>query len=62
MPALPQLGLESSDLDQLSDADAVVLVTVHPRVDHASLAIKAQLFVDLRDATRELSGQQLIQL
>ena len=54
--ALPRQGLESVELDELLDADAVVLVTAHPGIDHAELARRARLFVDLRGATRTTAG------
>src|SRR5437588_7137847 len=49
VPSLPELGLESIALEQAaSDADAIVLVTAHPGIDHASIARDAPLFIDLR--------------
>jgi len=63
VPALPELGLESADLDDaLAGADAVVLVTVHPGIDHAAIAHEAALFVDLRGATRGIRVENLIRL
>jgi UDP-N-acetyl-D-glucosamine dehydrogenase len=62
VPALTELGLESVALDQIADADAVVLVTAHPGVDHAALAGQAQLFVDLRGVTRGLQLENLVRL
>ncbi|MGH2859214.1 MAG: nucleotide sugar dehydrogenase [Solirubrobacteraceae bacterium] len=52
VPALPELGLQSSPLDVAHGADAVVLVTSHPQVDHEPLARGESLFVDLRGVTR----------
>ncbi|HET8978665.1 MAG TPA: nucleotide sugar dehydrogenase, partial [Solirubrobacteraceae bacterium] len=34
--ALPELGLQSSGLQDIVSADAVVLVTAHPQIDHGS--------------------------
>jgi UDP-N-acetyl-D-glucosamine dehydrogenase len=52
VPTLPTLGLASVPLEEIEGADAVVLVTAHPEVDHTALATDAQLFVDLRGVTR----------
>jgi UDP-N-acetyl-D-glucosamine dehydrogenase len=46
----------------LSDADAVVLVTAHPGIDHAAIAREAPLFIDLRGVTRGLHVQNLVRL
>jgi len=62
VPALAELGLENVPLDQIAGADAVVLVTAHPGVDHAALAGQAQLFVDLRGVTRGLQLENLVRL
>jgi UDP-N-acetyl-D-glucosamine dehydrogenase len=61
--SLPQLGLESVPLETATaDADAVVLVTAHPGVDHAAVARDAELFVDLRGVTRGLNVENLVRL
>jgi UDP-N-acetyl-D-glucosamine dehydrogenase len=63
VPALPEHGLESVELEQaVGGADAVVLVTAHPGIDHASLVRDAALFVDLRGVTRGLTGENLVRL
>jgi UDP-N-acetyl-D-glucosamine dehydrogenase len=62
VPALPELGLQSSDLETVISADAVVLVTVHPDVDHQALVESARLFVDLRGATRKLATGDVVRL
>jgi UDP-N-acetyl-D-glucosamine dehydrogenase len=62
VPALPELGLQSSDLETVIAADAVVLVTVHPEVDHQALVESSRLFVDLRGATRKLSTGDVVRL
>ena len=62
VPALPELGLQSSGLDTIASADAVVLVTVHPQVDHGALVTSSPLFVDLRGATRALSRADVVRL
>jgi UDP-N-acetyl-D-glucosamine dehydrogenase len=62
VPELPEHGLRSVALDQLSDADAIVLVTAHPGVDHEALVAGAQLFVDLRGVTRRMAGGNVVRL
>jgi UDP-N-acetyl-D-glucosamine dehydrogenase len=63
VPALKELGLESVGLDAaVSEADAVVLVTAHPGIDHVSIAGSAPLFVDLRGVTRGLQTANLVRL
>jgi UDP-N-acetyl-D-glucosamine dehydrogenase len=62
VPALPELGLTSTSLDAITEADAVVLVTAHPQVDHLALAESAQLFVDLRGVTRRLATGDVVRL
>jgi UDP-N-acetyl-D-glucosamine dehydrogenase len=58
VPSLPDLGLCSTPLaDAVRDADAVVLVTAHPGIDHHALAEQASLFVDLRGVTRTPAGR-----
>jgi UDP-N-acetyl-D-glucosamine dehydrogenase len=50
---LTEFGLTSQPLERaLADADAVVLITAHPGIDHAAIAAAAELFVDLRGITR----------
>jgi UDP-N-acetyl-D-glucosamine dehydrogenase len=54
VPSLPDQGLRSAPLtDAVANADAVVLVTAHPGIDHHALAEQAELFVDLRGITRK---------
>jgi UDP-N-acetyl-D-glucosamine dehydrogenase len=63
VPSLPDVGLESQPLpDAVADADAVVLVTAHPGIDHAAIAREAALFVDLRGITRGQHADNLIRL
>jgi UDP-N-acetyl-D-glucosamine dehydrogenase len=63
VPALPELGLQSSPLeDATADADAVVLVTAHPGIDHLAVARDAALFIDLRGATRGMRVENLVRL
>src|SRR6185437_9828667 len=63
VPSLSALGLESVSLDDaVAEADAVVLVTAHPGVDHAAVATRSALFIDLRGVTRGLEVENLIRL
>ena len=63
VPVLPELGMQSLALDDaVADADAVVLVTAHPDIDHAAIAREAALFVDLRGVTRGIRVDNLVRL
>jgi UDP-N-acetyl-D-glucosamine dehydrogenase len=63
VPALPELGLEHTALDQaLPDADVVVLVTAHPGLDYQTIAEQAPLFIDLRGITRGQRRDNLVRL
>ncbi|MDE3133646.1 MAG: UDP-N-acetyl-D-glucosamine dehydrogenase, partial [Acidobacteriota bacterium] len=63
VPELAGLGLRSCELDEaVADADAVVLVTAHPGIDHLQLARDAALFVDLRGVTRGVTSENLVRL
>ena len=63
VPSLPMLGLESVPLEEaVAEADVVVLVTAHPEVDHAAVAARSALFVDLRGVTRGVESPTLIRL
>ena len=63
VPSLPDLGLQNTPLEEATrDADAIVLVTAHPGIDHSALAREAPLFVDLRGVTRGLQAANLIRL
>jgi UDP-N-acetyl-D-glucosamine dehydrogenase len=63
VPELPELGLVGVELaEAVTGADAVVLVTAHPGIDHRSIARDAALFIDLRGVTRGMDGENLIRL
>jgi UDP-N-acetyl-D-glucosamine dehydrogenase len=62
VPALSEFGLHSAPLNELTGSDALVLVTVHPQIDHAALADAAELFVDLRGVTRRLGVVDAVRL
>ena len=59
VPELPALGLRSVDLRKgagISAYDVVIVVTAHTTVDYHDVVDKAQLVVDLRNATAGLDG------
>jgi UDP-N-acetyl-D-glucosamine dehydrogenase len=63
VPAVPELGLNSAELDTaVAGADAVVLVTAHPGIDHGAVVRDAALFIDLRGVTRGLKVDNLVRL
>jgi UDP-N-acetyl-D-glucosamine dehydrogenase len=63
VPELRKFNLASTPLQEaLADADAVVLVTAHPGIDHLEIAREAGLFVDLRGVTRGLTSANLVRL
>jgi UDP-N-acetyl-D-glucosamine dehydrogenase len=63
VPSLDELGLSSAALKQaVAGADAVVLVTAHPGIDHAAIARDAAVFVDLRGVTRGGSAPNVVRL
>jgi UDP-N-acetyl-D-glucosamine dehydrogenase len=63
VPSLPDFGLESAALDTaVSSADAIVLVTAHPGIDHAEIARQANLLIDLRGITRGQHAENLVRL
>ena len=60
---LPGHGLSSAPLPEvLSDADAVVLVTAQPGIDHAAVIEEAELFIDLRGITRGTTPDNVVRL
>jgi UDP-N-acetyl-D-glucosamine dehydrogenase len=63
VPELRGLGLRNSPLaDAVAGADAVVLVTAHPGVDHMAIARDASLFIDLRGVTRSVDAANIVRL
>ena len=58
VPALPEYGLESLDLDEATTADCVCIVTAHSDLDYDALAERAQLVVDLRNAVGKAAAGQ----
>jgi UDP-N-acetyl-D-glucosamine dehydrogenase len=63
VPSLSAFGLESVALDDaVAEADAVVLVTAHPGIDHLAVAERSTLFIDLRGVSRGMQVENLIRL
>jgi UDP-N-acetyl-D-glucosamine dehydrogenase len=63
VPSMPDLGLENRPLEEIvPGADAVVLVTAHPGIDHIAIAEQASLFVDLRGVTRGHRAANVVRL
>jgi UDP-N-acetyl-D-glucosamine dehydrogenase len=54
VPSLDEFGLHSTPLvELLESADLVVILTVHPEVDHDAVLEQAALVVDLRGVSRD---------
>jgi UDP-N-acetyl-D-glucosamine dehydrogenase len=63
VPQLAELALTGGPLaDTIDGADAVVLVTAHPGIDHVAIAREVALFVDLRGVTRGINGENVVRL
>jgi UDP-N-acetyl-D-glucosamine dehydrogenase len=63
VPSVEELGLSSVPLEEaVAGADAVVLVTAHPGIDHDAIAREAALFVDLRGTTRGFDAPNVVRL
>jgi UDP-N-acetyl-D-glucosamine dehydrogenase len=62
VPDLPEFAMSSIPFEDVSDAEAVVLVTAHPGVDLGAVVSGAPLFVDLRGATRKLRDRNIVRL
>jgi UDP-N-acetyl-D-glucosamine dehydrogenase len=61
--ALPDLGLESVDLDEaLRTADVAAIVTAHPSLDYEKVVASAPLVVDFRGVTRGIEAGNLVRL
>jgi UDP-N-acetyl-D-glucosamine dehydrogenase len=63
VPTLNDFSLNSMSLeDTLEDADATVIVTAHPSVDHELVAKRARVLVDLRGVTRSSDAANVVRL
>jgi UDP-N-acetyl-D-glucosamine dehydrogenase len=60
---LADFGLRSRPLQEaVGDADLTLIVTAHPEVDHAQIAQRSRLLLDLRGVTRSLDAADVIRL
>jgi UDP-N-acetyl-D-glucosamine dehydrogenase len=63
VPALGDFDLRSEPLQELlADVDLALIVTAHPGIDHALVARRARLVVDLRGVTRASSMGNVVRL
>jgi UDP-N-acetyl-D-glucosamine dehydrogenase len=63
VPELAQFELSNVDLDaSLAETDLAVIVTAHPSVDHATVAHRTELLLDLRGVTRDVEAPGIHQL
>jgi UDP-N-acetyl-D-glucosamine dehydrogenase len=63
VPNLAQFGLASVPLEEaLSDSDLTLVVTAHPSVDHATVAQRSRLLLDLRGITRTSDDTRAVRL
>ena len=63
VPALPELGLSSVDLEEgLNAAEIVAIVTAHPQIDYEEVVAAAPLVIDFRGVTREIVAKNLVRL
>ena len=63
VPALPELGLESADLEVgLAEADLVAIVTAHPGIDYQGVVAAAPRVMDFRGVTRGLKAENVVRL
>jgi UDP-N-acetyl-D-glucosamine dehydrogenase len=63
VPELREFELKSVPLeDEVGEADLVAIVTAHPNIDYEKLVADAQLVVDFRGVTRDISAENLVRL
>jgi UDP-N-acetyl-D-glucosamine dehydrogenase len=63
VPELPELGLESVDLEgSLPSCDVVAIVTAHPELSYENVVSSAPLVVDFRGVTRGIESPKLVRL
>jgi UDP-N-acetyl-D-glucosamine dehydrogenase len=63
VPALPELGLASVDLDEaLASTDLAAILTAHRELDYGEVVSAAPLVVDFRGVTRGIEAQNLARL
>ena len=52
--------MTSSNLDNLAQYDAVIIVTDHSSYDYRSIVDQAQLVVDTRNATKGIDSPKIV--
>jgi UDP-N-acetyl-D-glucosamine dehydrogenase len=62
VPELPAFGLASRPLDDVLDADIVVVVTVHPELDVDRVLAEASLVADFRGVTSGRTAGRVVRL
>jgi UDP-N-acetyl-D-glucosamine dehydrogenase len=63
VPTLPDLGLDSVELDDaLRDTAVVAIVTAHPQLDYEAIVSSAPLVVDFRGVTRGIEARNVVRL
>jgi UDP-N-acetyl-D-glucosamine dehydrogenase len=62
VPELPGFGLASRPLDEVLDADIVVVVTVHPDLDVDRVLAEASLVADFRGVTSGRTAGRVVRL
>jgi UDP-N-acetyl-D-glucosamine dehydrogenase len=63
VPDLPEFALSNTPLEEaLADADAALIVTAHPGVDHELVSQRVCVVVDLRGVTRTSDATSVIRL
>jgi UDP-N-acetyl-D-glucosamine dehydrogenase len=61
--SLSEFALQSRPLDDaVDDADLTLIVTAHPGVDHAEVARRSRLVLDLRGVTRSSGASDVVRL
>ncbi len=62
VPELPGFGLATQSLDEVLDADIVVVVTVHPELDVDRVVAEARLVADFRGVTSGRTAGRVVRL
>jgi UDP-N-acetyl-D-glucosamine dehydrogenase len=62
VPELPSFGLASRPLDEVLDADIVVVATVHPELDVDRVLAEASLVADFRGVTSGRTAGRVVRL
>jgi UDP-N-acetyl-D-glucosamine dehydrogenase len=63
VPSLVEFTLSSTPLEQaVGEADLAIILTAHPTVDHAMIAGRARLLLDLRGITRTMGTTNTVRL